>query len=123
MLSAGPFSVIVDTAPESMQLERIELQPSEIPKSKHRESGFLEVYGAIDISSYPMLRRQAMKLISLSGSTYICEQSFSVMSHNKSHLRLRIQDSNLENVLRVATTNREPQMWKLVSQKHFNERH
>ena len=58
-----------------------------------------------------------MQLMSLSGTTYICDQSFSVMNHNKFHLRLRILDSTLENVLRVATTNIEPQMEELVSQK------
>ena len=99
MFFADPFSIIVDTTPEYMQLELVELQNSGIRKSKHMER---------DISSHFMLGRKAMKLMPLFGSTYICEQSFSGMNPNKSHLRSRILGSNLEN-LRVATTSMEPE--------------
>ena len=82
MLLADPSSIIVDTAPEPMQLERVKLQNNEILKSKHRRSDLLEFYGALVISSYPMLGMQAMRLMSLFGITHICEQSFRVMNHN-----------------------------------------
>ena len=73
ILFADPFSIIIDTAPVSMQLELVELPNSEILKTKHRESASPEFHGALDISSFPMLRRQAMKLPSLPGRTYTCE--------------------------------------------------
>ena len=111
MRFADPFGIIVDTAPESMQLELVELRNSEI--RGHRGTGLLEFYGALDIGSYPMLRTQALKLMSLFGSTYICEQSFPVMNHNEPHLRSQILGSNIANVLRLAETNIEPQMEKL----------
>ena len=69
MFFADPFSIIVDTTPEYMQLELVELQNGEILKSKHRESGSPEFHGALEISSYFMLGRKAMKLMPLSGST------------------------------------------------------
>ena len=115
MFFPDPFSIIVDTTPEYMQLELVELQNSEILKSKHRESVSVEFHGALDISSYFMLGRRAMKLMPLFGSTYICEQSVSGMNPNKSHLRSRILGSNLEKFLRVATTSMEPEA--------FNKRH
>ena len=68
---ADPFSIIVDTAPESIQMELIELRNSEIRKSKHRENGSLEFHRALDISSCLMLRRQSMKLMLRFGSTYV----------------------------------------------------
>lgn len=49
------------------------------------------------------------------GSTYICEQTFSVMNLNKSKLRSKLTDKHLESVLRISTTNINPNIPKLVS--------
>lgn len=50
------------------------------------------------------------------GSTYICEQTFSIMNINKSKLRSRLTDKNLEAILKISTSSIEPNIPKLVSQ-------
>jgi len=48
------------------------------------------------------------------GSTYLCEQTFSVMNMNKTQLRSNLTDNNLSSILRLATTKLEPNIEKVV---------
>uniref|UniRef100_A0A3B1JNM5 HAT C-terminal dimerisation domain-containing protein n=1 Tax=Astyanax mexicanus TaxID=7994 RepID=A0A3B1JNM5_ASTMX len=65
----------------------------------------------------------AQKWISMFGSTYICEQMFSLMKLNKSPLRTRLTDENLQAVFRHATTSLEPDINQLVSERRCNISH
>ena len=107
-LLADPFSVDTKTAPGELQLEIIEFQCSAAMRSKHREVTLLEFYQALDREQFPNLFANAQKWISMFGSTYICEQMFSLMKLNKSPMRTRLTDGNLQAVLRLATTSLEP---------------
>ena len=122
-LFTDPFSVDVISAPEYLQLELIRLRNSSILRTKHREGSILEFYESLDRASFPGLRNHAERHISFFGSTYICEQSFSVMNHNKSQIRSRLTDRNLENIVRVATTSLEPDIVNLVNGNKSNKSH
>ena len=50
-------------------------------------------------------RKFAYEIISMFGSTYCCEQLFTIMKGNKSPLRSRITDIHLGSVLKITTTN------------------
>ncbi|MBN3282827.1 SCND3 protein, partial [Polyodon spathula] len=65
----------------------------------------------------------ALKLVSLFGSSYICEQVFSIINLINSHLRTGLTGDNMYAMLRVASTSLEPNSQKLVSQKHCNISH
>ncbi|PRD38295.1 UNVERIFIED_CONTAM: hypothetical protein NCL1_03880 [Trichonephila clavipes] len=54
--------------------------------------------------SYDQLKKLAFAVLSLLGSTYIYEQSFSSMNIIKSKLRSRLIDENLESCLKLQTT-------------------
>uniref|UniRef100_A0A3B4XNQ5 Ig-like domain-containing protein n=1 Tax=Seriola lalandi dorsalis TaxID=1841481 RepID=A0A3B4XNQ5_SERLL len=60
--------------------------------------------------SCQLLPPAAKKMLSLFGSTYLCEKTFSVMNINKSRVRTRLSDSHLRDVLRVKTTVFEPDL-------------
>ena len=66
---------------------------------------------------YPNVISFAQKMISLFGSTYLCEQLFCRMKYTKSSHRSRITDEHLENCLRMATTNIVPNICRLVKEK------
>ena len=51
--------------------------------------------------SYDQLKKLAFAVLSLFGSTYICEQSFSSMTIIKSKLSSRLIDENLESCLKL----------------------
>ncbi|CAK6438343.1 unnamed protein product [Pipistrellus nathusii] len=63
--------------------------------------------------SYHQLKKLAFAVLSLFGSTYLCEQSFSSMNLIKSRLRNRLIDENLESYLKLKTTTYKPDLPKL----------
>jgi hypothetical protein len=62
----------------------------------------------------PNLRRHVLKMCALLGSTYIYEQYFSRTKHVKSKTRTQITDQHLGNTLRIATSNIDANIDKLV---------
>jgi len=117
-IMGNPFEAVVDNSPERLQMELIDLQSSADYKSLYTRSGNLsEFYRQISGDSFPELRKHASKFLSLFGSSYICEQTFSLMNLTKSKLRTRLTDDNLEAVLRLATTNLAPNIEKLVANR------
>ena len=66
---------------------------------------------------YPMLTAFAGKILCMFGTTYLCEQAFSVMNINKSKVRNRLTHGHL-NVMKIATAQKlSPDMDKLVKVK------
>ncbi|XP_036275872.1 general transcription factor II-I repeat domain-containing protein 2A isoform X2 [Pipistrellus kuhlii] len=63
--------------------------------------------------SYNQLKKLAFAVLSLFGSTYLCEQSFSSMNLIKSKLRSRLIDENLESRVKLKTTTYKPDLPKL----------
>lgn len=122
-LFADPFSADPESVPDDVQLELIELQCSTALKNRHRELPLLQFYQSLDDTQFPKLCTEARKLVSMFGSSYICEQVFSLMKLNKSSFRTRLTDDNLHAVLRVATTSLEPDILHLVSEKRCNISH
>ncbi|CAM1292277.1 Uncharacterised protein r2_g143 [Pycnogonum litorale] len=63
------------------------------------------------------MRSFAKKMLSLFGSTYLCEQTFSVMNFNKNRLRSRMSDSHLRDILRISTTALKPDLVSLLKSR------
>ena len=79
-LLSNLFAVDVESAPTNLHLELIELQCCDI-----RQSLTLWVLHSFHVSSptqYPQVRTQAAQMHSMFGSTYLCEQLFSLMKMN-----------------------------------------
>ncbi|XP_045139817.1 general transcription factor II-I repeat domain-containing protein 2 isoform X1 [Echinops telfairi] len=97
-LFSSPFSVKVDSVPEELQMELIDLQCNTALKAKYDKVGIPEFYKYL-WSSYPKYRHHCAKILSMFGSTYICEQLFSIMKLSKTKLR----ESPWDSVLHIAT--------------------
>ena len=61
------------------------------------------------------MRRHAQKMLVLFGSTYICEQTFSVMKFTKSRYRSSLTDEHLLAVVRISTSDIQPDFDGLVN--------
>uniref|UniRef100_A0A8C9VM55 HAT C-terminal dimerisation domain-containing protein n=1 Tax=Scleropages formosus TaxID=113540 RepID=A0A8C9VM55_SCLFO len=107
-LFSTPFLVDAEEVEESLQLELIEMQCDDSLKSQHQLLSLPDFYQSLDHAKFPLMRRHAKRMMSLFGSTYICEQTFSLLNQNKSRLRSRMTDSHLCEVLRVSTTKLSP---------------
>ncbi len=85
ILFATPFSISAETVPEHLQLELIDLQCHTRQKDKFwTVNSLLEFYENFPQQEFPKLHMQAAKVISMFGSTYVCESFFSVMQLTKS---------------------------------------
>ncbi|XP_068107468.1 general transcription factor II-I repeat domain-containing protein 2-like [Hyperolius riggenbachi] len=103
-LFSSPFSVDPDDAPEQLQLELIELQCDSELRSRYQQLSLVNFYRQLDKGRFQEIRTQAKKMLSLFGSTYLCEKTFSAMNFNKNRVRTRLSDSHLRDILRIKTT-------------------
>lgn len=69
----------------------------------------------LDSLKYPVLKDFSLKILSLFGSTYVCESTFSLMKTIKSKERNRMLDGTLKTLLRSATTSIQPDFQALVN--------
>lgn len=116
-LLSNPFAVDVEKAPTNIQMELIELQCDDTLKSKY------DAVGAAQFPQYipdtmPQLRTQAAQLLSMFGSTYLCEQLFSSMKMTKTSNRARLTDEHLRSIMKVASAQSlSPNTDELASKK------
>ncbi|XP_070273135.1 general transcription factor II-I repeat domain-containing protein 2-like [Myotis yumanensis] len=107
-LMACPLSQNPETAPEEVQLELIDLQSDFVLKEKFSSLELRDFYASLNEATFPNIRRMAQKILVLFGSTYVCEQTFSVMNINKAPHRSSLTDEHLRSILRIATTKLTP---------------
>ncbi|KAJ3587789.1 hypothetical protein NHX12_022571 [Muraenolepis orangiensis] len=116
-LFRSPFTVDASVVPEAMQMELIELQCC-APLKDTYASVAIEVFYQSLPPQYPMLTAFAGKILCMFGTTYLCEQAFSVMNINKSKVRNRLTHGHLNDVMKIATAQQlSPDMDKLVKVK------
>ncbi|XP_057203176.1 general transcription factor II-I repeat domain-containing protein 2B-like [Triplophysa rosa] len=115
-LFADPLNAAVSEQPGEMQLELCELQSDPFFQARRNERG-LEFWKLLPESRFPLLRDFALFMLSMFGSTYICESSFSTMKHIKSKDRNRLTDDHLFQLLQVGCTNFQIDIDSIVHQQ------
>jgi len=78
-----PLSQDPETAPQELQLELTDLQSDTVLKEKFNSFKLNDFHTSLNEATFPNLRRMAQKMLTLFGSTYVCEQTFSVMNINR----------------------------------------
>ncbi|KAI2646261.1 General transcription factor II-I repeat domain-containing protein 2 [Labeo rohita] len=104
------------------QLEMIELSEDDRLKSVLRE-GTVEFWKIVPVERYPNVKQAALKLLSMFGSTYVCESLFSTLKQVKSKHRSVLTDTHVKELLRVATTEYDPDRKKIVETKECQVSH
>lgn len=117
LLFSSPFSMDPDDAPPQLQLELIELQCDDEQRGKHQQLSLVDFYGQLDKGRFPEMRTFAKKMLSLFGSTYLCEQTFSVVNLNKNRLRSKLSDSHLRDILPISATSLKPDLASLLKSR------
>jgi len=113
----SPFTVNAFDLPINIQLEIIDLQCDSDLKGKFAAVGLDTFYQHL-LPGYPNLTALAAKVLCMFGTTYLCEQVFSVMSINKTKLRSRLTHKHLNDILKLAATeNVTPDIDALVKAK------
>ncbi|XP_045675532.1 general transcription factor II-I repeat domain-containing protein 2 isoform X3 [Phyllostomus hastatus] len=101
-LFSSPFSVKIESVHEALQMEVIDLQCNTVLKTKYDKVGVPEFYKYL-WSSYPKYKTHCAKILSMFGSTYICEQLFSILKLSKMKYSSQLKDSQWDSVLHIAT--------------------
>ena len=115
-IMSSPFTADFEKAPDVVQLELIDLQCDSTLKEKFQSESIDKFYASLNASKFVNLRKMAMKLLVLFGSTYICEQTFSIMNINKTKLRSNLTDVHLQSLLRISTSNMLPEFKQLTDE-------
>ncbi|XP_037779167.1 general transcription factor II-I repeat domain-containing protein 2A-like [Penaeus monodon] len=118
----NPFVADIDKAQPSYQFELAELQNCDVLKDAFKPNSLIDFYAALPNDTYPNIRKHAVKMSTLFGSTYICEQTFSRMKLLKTPMRSRLTDEHLHQCLRLAVTRMEPNI-QLTSQMQAHSSH
>ena len=99
-----PFAVDIDKVSEDMQMELVEPQSDTVFKQKNMDIGVPEFYKFLSRDKFPKLLSEFTKIMTMFGSTYLCEQFFSSMKINKTVLRSKLTDDHLAATLRLASS-------------------
>lgn len=110
----NPMTCDISQQDDALQLELCDLQSDPVFQ-KRPETG-VEFWSRLPEDKYPKLRDFGKKIVSMFGSTYICESTFSSMKFIKSTHRNRLTDNHLQDLLKVATTST-----RIDFDKHVND--
>jgi len=97
------FSVRPEQAPSNLQVELIKLQCDSILSDRyyHYNDDLIAFYEEVSQQEFPRIHALALRLVALFGTTYVCEQLFSLMNMNTSKTRTSLSDASLEAILRI----------------------
>lgn len=113
----NPFECTIDELPSELQLEVIDLQNDDTLKTKFKGMDLTQFYEYLSENEYGQLKSYARGFISVFGSTYQCEKTFSKMKYTKSQYRSLLTDDHLQTTLIIGSTNFVPNYDEIISQK------
>ncbi|XP_060846546.1 general transcription factor II-I repeat domain-containing protein 2A-like [Rhopalosiphum padi] len=125
-LFENPFNIDEIDVDTSFQLELIELKTNSFYYDEFqtmKKNDILKFYSTLSHEDFPALRDIMMKMATVFGSTYICEQIFSRMKQTKSVHRSRLTDEHLHSILRIGTTKFQPDFSLLVKETQVQISH
>ena len=111
----GEFSIsnIIMTQKASGELELIEMQEDQALQLKYKSTSITEFWKFVPESKYPELKKAACRIISIFGTTYLCESFYSTLKFVKSKHRSVLTNQHLKELLRSAVTNYSPNFKEL----------
>ena len=113
-LLSHPFSADIDSSPEDVQLELIDMQSNNTLQQKFNFVPLQNYYQSLCAEKFPSIKKHAAKMMSIFGTTYVCEQSFSCMKIAKRKHRSSLTDFNMQALMKITTSNFTPDFKKIV---------
>ncbi|XP_048225464.1 general transcription factor II-I repeat domain-containing protein 2A-like [Perognathus longimembris pacificus] len=87
-LFSSPFTAAADCAPAELQMELIDLQCNSALRAQFERVGVPEFCAHLR-AGYPRLRAHCARVLSMFGSTFVCEQLFSILKLSRTEERAR----------------------------------
>lgn len=110
---------------ESMfQMEMVDVQSSFALKQHLQSEGAVDFWSKhVNQHQYPTIRKLALLILTMFGSTYTCESSFSHMNAIKTRARCSMTNEKLHACLRIALTTYEPNYVEIAKSNQCNFSH
>ena len=99
-----------------LEMQLLELQSNQILKTEHGTQTPETFWASVPNEKFAMLRKLALTVLTMFGSTYTCESAFSTMTAVKTKYRSSITDEHLCHCMRLALTPKKPNFKKLASE-------
>ena len=99
-----------------MQIEVVEMQFHSVLKQSYEKNTLIDYYASLDQIAFPRLHLFSLRIASTFGSTYLCEQLFSMLRYNKNCYRNRLSDANLKSQLKLISSSFKPNFSHLSKQ-------
>ncbi|XP_076063460.1 protein FAM200C-like [Oratosquilla oratoria] len=115
----NPFQCEVADVAEEVQEEFLELKFDSTAKEDFKDMD-LETFWVKYLHVYPLTSHQALRILTMFGSTYMCETAFSTLVSIKTKYRNRL---NVEGDLRCALSSIRPRILDLVAKKQCQISH
>ena len=123
-LFQNPFECDVERISSQYQMEVIDMQSSDTLKDKFKEGNLIQFYKSLLSEQFPQLKQLAYGMVSMFGTTYLCEQTFSKMKYVKNNYRARLSDEHLKSLLMIGSSNLAPQFDIIMKSKgQFHHSH
>ncbi|KAL0152649.1 hypothetical protein M9458_052372 [Cirrhinus mrigala] len=121
-LSARAKKLVPSIDEGKFTLELVDMQSSVTMAQELSTNGPAMFWTDVNAHQFPNIKKVAIVMLSMFGSTYTCESSFSHMNSIKSNSRCSLTDHTLHQCLRIALTTYEPKVTALVQNKkcHFS---
>lgn len=116
-LSIRAKEVVPSTDEGKFILELVDMQSSLAMAQDLRTNGPAKFWTDVNTHQFPNVKKVAVVILSMFGSTYTCESSFSHMNSIKSSSRCSLTDNTLHHCLRIALTTYEPTVAAIVQNK------
>lgn len=121
---AGEFLRLINIDEGPMLLELIDIKASCELNDAFKKEGCTEFWvKCIIAEKFPMMKNLAMCVLTMFGSTYTCESSFSHMNAIKTCNRASLSNEHLQSCLRIALTSYEPNFCALAQSRRCNVSH
>jgi 17beta-estradiol 17-dehydrogenase/3beta-hydroxysteroid 3-dehydrogenase/mitotic-spindle organizing protein 1 len=98
----------IEKAPENLQMELINLQCNTNLNQKFFETKLQHFYSYLPKEKFPLLKSFGLRMTAMFGSTYVCEQFFSLVNNNKTKSRSLLTDRYMKSVMTVVSSNISP---------------
>jgi 17beta-estradiol 17-dehydrogenase/3beta-hydroxysteroid 3-dehydrogenase/mitotic-spindle organizing protein 1 len=115
MSFAFPLKADIEKASKNLKMELINFQCDTNLNQKFSETKLQDFYSYLPKENFPLLRSFGLRMTAMFGSTYVCEQFFSLVNNNKTKSRSRMTDGHMKSVMMVVSNIISPRI-KILSQ-------
>lgn len=119
-LSVRAKEAVPSTDEGTFILQLVDMQSSVATAQDGRTNGPAKFWTDVSTHQFPNVKKVAVVMLSVFGSTCTCESSFSHMNSIKSSSRCSLTDNTLHRCLRIALTSYEPKVGALVQKNKNN---